>query len=212
MSFLKKFDRGKLATVMALSILGAICYLASAFDTFPGDEAAVREFQGFRSPWLDDAAIAATSLANNLAAVVSICGLSLALWIGQKKAHSVAVLLIFIPEAIGLGLKHLVDRARPDMSLLASPPETPAFPSGHAVHAILLFGLLIVIAGELIETPWLRKATQWTLVFMILACGASRVYLGIHWPSDVLGGYLLGLFSLAAILWARKKLIMRVLR
>ena len=122
------------------------------------------------------------------------------------------ILMVLFLEGINLGLKELVGRARPELSLLASSPDNNAFPSGHAFHVLLLFGLLIFILGQTMETRWLRVSTQGLLGVSILACGASRVYLGIHWPSDVLGGYLLAGLVLVALLWVRKRLIKRGLQ
>ena len=196
----------------ALFIVGAIFYLASLHDTFPGDLDALRNFQSFRSPWLDGAAVVASALARSLTVYLSIPAVSLFLWLGRRRADAAAVLLVFLPEGINLGLKELVGRPRPDFSLLASPPEGPAFPSGHALHAFLLFGLLIYLTGELIRPLWLRTTVQGILGLMVLACGASRVYLGVHWPSDVLGGFLFGGICMVALLWVRKKLVNRGLQ
>ena len=189
---------------MALATSGVVCYLASTFDTFPGDVDALKKFQSFRSPWLDDAAVAASYLARLVVVIISVPTLSLALWLVRRKADAVAVFLVFLPDGINLGLNVLVDRPRPELSFLTDPPTSPAFPSGHAFHAILLFGLLMFVLGGLIRPLWLRTALQGLLGLAILAVGASRVYLGVHWPSDVVGGYLLGGFSLIAILWVRK--------
>ena len=196
----------------ALFIIGAIFYLAAIHDTFPGDLDALRDFQSFRSPWLDDAAVVASVLARPLVVYVSIPTVSLLLWLGRRRADAAAVLLVFLPEGINVVLKDLVGRPRPDFSLLASPPDSPAFPSGHALHAFLLFGLLIFITGELIRPMWLRTTVQGILGLMILACGASRVYLGVHWPSDVLGAFLFGGLCMGALLWVRKKLVNRGLQ
>ena len=212
MAFVSKIGPRHLAVLIALSVTGAICYLAATFDTFPGDEVALEEFQGLRSGWLDDAAQAASFAANKSVAVSSILVLSLAMWLGQRRADAVAVFLALVPQGFNLAVKELVGRPRPDVSLLSSPLDTPGFPSGHAVHALLLFGLLLIIVGELIKPLWLRTAIQGMLGFAILACGASRVYLGVHWPSDVLGGYLLGGLSIVALLWVRKRLINRGLQ
>ena len=70
----------------------------------------------------------------------------------------------------------------------------------------LVFLLLFYLAGELIGPRWLKWPLRTVLVSAILAVGASRVYLGVHWPSDVLGGYLLGALWVWAVLWARKRL------
>ena len=72
-----------------------------------------------------------------------------------------------------------------------------AFPSGHVVRAVLVFGL---------AAPWLnvRRWRPWTAAGIVVAMviGFSRVYLDVHWPSDVAGGLLLGLAGIALALWA----------
>ena len=202
----------QVGVLTALAVMGVVCYLAATFDTFPGDVDALKGFQELRNPLLDSSALVASSLANALVAAISTPVISLALWLGKRSADAVAVLLVLIPDGINTVLKVLVDRPRPEFSILVSPHSNHAFPSGHAVHAFLLFGLFIIIVGETVKPFWLRTAIQGLLGVMILACGASRVYLGVHWPSDVLGGFLLGGFSMVAILWVRKNLVNRGLR
>ncbi len=210
MTLLSKINMGQAGVLAASGIVVAICCLAAIFHTFPGDEGALRRFQEFRSPVLTDAAVAASYLAYLWVAIGSVIAVSLVLWIGpcigRRRSDAVAVLLVFIPDGINAGLKELIARPRPELSLLDSSPESFAFPSGHSIHAFLFFGLLIFILGELIKPPWLRIGVQVLLGLAILSVGASRVYLGVHWPSDVIGGYLLGGFSLMIILWVRKKL------
>ena len=193
--------------LIALLAVAAISYLASAFDTFPGDRGALERFQANRNGWLDDAAVVASSLAKFWVAIASILALSLVLWLTRRRADAVAALLLLVAEASGFGLKELVDRPRPEFSLLTSSPQNLAFPSGHAMHAALLFGLMIVMAEDLVQSVRLRRAVQGTLALMVMACGASRVYLGVHWPSDVLGGFFIGALFLVSILWVRKRLL-----
>ena len=190
--------------LLALAALAAPCYLAASFDTFPGDERALLEFQGFRNAWLDDAAVVASSMAKFYVALFSVIGMSILLWTLRRRGDAVIAFLVLVPEGINLLLKEIIDRPRPEFSLLAHLPENPAFPSGHSVHAFLLFGLLIVLAGEIVSHRWARLSIQGVLVLMILSVGASRVYLGVHWPSDVVGGFLVGLASLVGLLWLRK--------
>ena len=72
-----------------------------------------------------------------------------------------------------------------------------SFPSGHAFFAMTLFGLLAYFAFTRMPRRFLRMLTFLSLLALILLIGASRVYLGAHWPSDVLAGYLFG----AVFLW-----------
>ena len=200
---------GQIAFLAGLSVLGGLCYLAASFDTFPGDEGALTRFQGLRSGWLDAAAVAASGLSHPLVAIISIPTVSLVLWIAGFRVDAVVLLLVYLPEGINLGVKELVDRPRPDFSLLASPPEDNSFPSGHSVHAFLFFGLLIFMVRGLINSVQLRLGVQGLLGAMILAVGASRVYLGVHWPSDVAAGYLLGALGIVSLLKARESGVYR---
>ena len=205
-----RFGNGLIWFVAILLIFGVICYLAARFDTFPGDEEGLRRFQDVRNSFLDAAARAASFLAQFAVAIVSIVVASLVMLVVNRKADALAFFLVLPAEGLHLLIKLLVDRPRPEFPILISTPSLPSFPSGHALHALLFFGLLLVVAWGLIGARWLKIATAGLLGMAILACGASRVYLGVHWPSDIIGGYIFAGIGMAAILWTSKKLITRI--
>lgn len=180
--------------------------LAWAFSTFPGDETALRGFQDSRSGWLDAAARAATSLGGAKAAAALMAGVMVAMYLLRRRVDCLIVLLSAVPMTAGFFLKEVIGRARPEYFLIGSEPSTPSFPSGHSLFAMLFGGLLIILVGDLVHSPPVRRALQFGLVLLILAVGASRVYLGVHWPSDVLGGYLFGAMALVILVWLRNRL------
>ena len=118
-------------------------------------------------------------------------------------ALAVACLSVF---GIGSGLKLLVDRPRPEHQLFDPLLTNPSFPSGHALLAVMIGGALVYLVGRSVKPLALRRAIQVALILAVLAMGASRVYLGVHWPSDVIGSYVFGAMALVGLIGLRKAL------
>ena len=161
-------------------------------------------WQDQQADWLDTAALAVTSLGGWIAALVMMAGLMLFLLARGRRIDALVVLLSGVPLLLGLLLKELVGRARPDLWLTGPEPSGLSFPSGHASFAMIFGGILIVVIGEAVSPAPARRAIQLFLILLILAIGASRVYLGVHWPSDVIGGYLYGGVALLGLTYLRK--------
>jgi membrane-associated phospholipid phosphatase len=95
-------------------------------------------------------------------------------------------------------IKALVDRDRPDFERLVA-GNGPSFPSGHVMAAIALWGLLPVVVSLYTRNRAVWWASVCTSVLLIVSISASRVYLGVHWFSDVTAGLIVGGFFLLAV-------------
>lgn len=187
----------------------AMFILAWAFATFPGDRGALQGFQDNQSSWLDAAALGVTSLGGWAVALVMMLGMSVYFAVSRRRIDALIALLSGAPVLAGFFLKEAVGRARPEFFITATEPSSLSFPSGHSLFAMVFGGLLIVMVGDLCEPVRVRRAVQVTVGLLILAVGASRVYLGVHWPSDVVGGYLFGIMALIGLVWLRNWLTNR---
>jgi undecaprenyl-diphosphatase len=95
-------------------------------------------------------------------------------------------------------LKVVVGRDRPDLERMVN-GHGPSFPSGHVMAAVALWGLMPLVVGLFTRSRLLWWASAVGSALMILSIAASRVYLGVHWPSDVTAGLLLGSFFLLGV-------------
>ena len=194
----------------ATSLVTLILFvLARFYRTFPGDQGALVQFQTLQSGWLDASAVAVSTLGWDLAVLGTVLGFGLFLVLLDRRADALMVVLSLIPMLIGEGLKEVIERPRPDYLLAGPVPTSFSFPSGHSLYAFLFGGILIYVVGKLAINPNIRRWLQAGLVLVILAVGASRVYLGVHWPSDVVGGYLFAGVALILLVMLRNWLINR---
>lgn len=115
--------------------------------------------------------------------------------------EKVAAIWLVINSALiqGAGntiLKLLFNRPRPLGEHLVAASGT-SFPSGHSMGSMLLYGTLILLLPKFIKTKPLCLGIQILFALIILSVGTSRIYLGVHYPSDILGGFSMGLFWLS---------------
>ncbi|HEX3047852.1 MAG TPA: phosphatase PAP2 family protein [Bacillota bacterium] len=105
-------------------------------------------------------------------------------------AYSIAVL-----GALGLSelLKRTFHRTRPPLPWLAH-ASGYSFPSGHSLISLTVYGFLAYLAFKNIKLLWLRYLSVGILILLPVLIGISRIYLGVHFPSDVIGGWAVGVF------------------
>jgi membrane-associated phospholipid phosphatase len=129
-----------------------------------------------------------------------VIALAAAVWLAWRGRRADA-LLVFLGSAGGLLLapllKLLFVRPRPELTDHLVLVDSWSFPSGHSLNSMAVLGLLTVLAIR--ERPGRLRRTLLAAVgaFLVFVIGFSRVYLGVHWPSDVLAGWLFGLAWLA---------------
>lgn len=137
------------------------------------------------------------ALATGVAIVAFIYGM-------QKLALS--MLAVPIALAIGTIIKHIIARARPVSEYIHTlRMDTFSFPSGHSTGSTILYGMLAYVAFTLLPAPYKYIGAVGFAILPFLI-GVSRVYLNVHFPSDVIGGWLLGLAVLAFVIFIVKPL------
>ena len=145
-----------------------------------------------RTPALTAAALAVTNSAGDLAWALAVVGGLLAVrsrpWWVAALAGAAA---LGLGQLLRLGLATWIGRPRPPAADWAARADGYALPSGHTTTATLAAGLLCLGLARALHGAWrvvgITVAACWAG-----AVGLTRVYLGVHWPTDVLGGWLLG--------------------
>jgi undecaprenyl-diphosphatase len=176
--------------------------LISKYDIIQFDSTVISFIQGFESPMLT----IIMKFFSFIGSTSSVIVLSLfILFFLYKVLHHRSELILFISVVLGSSILNMVlklffHRARPDLHRLIE-IHGYSFPSGHAMSAFAVYGVLSFLLWRHIPTRSGRIFLTIISTTMIISIGISRIYLGVHYPSDIIGGYLISGFWLTLAIW-----------
>ena len=192
-----------------IAILGTIAFAwiadyvrAGATQAF--DEGVMAYMGQHRVKWIERSLIEITALGTGLVVMVIIAIAATFLWLTRHK-YSAVLLLVATGGGLILNtvLKLMFDRERPQAFEWLAHASSSSFPSGHAMSGAIVYATVGYLAARLQRRRWARWLTMLLAFAMIVLICLSRLYLGVHYPSDVLAGLVLGLawaaFCMAAL-------------
>lgn len=163
-------------------------------DTLARYDTAITDYViSFRNPQLTQYFVAMTKL-GDVNGYLVVLGIFIVLsWFVLKRWKFVlqAAMVLALATFSNMALKRFIDRARPGIEHMVS-VKTLSYPSGHAMSAMAFFGFLIYLVSNLKINRFLKVLIIIVLIIIILSIGLSRIYLGVHFPSDIAGGYIAG--------------------
>ena len=202
-SFLSRL-RLPMRTVVSLTIavVATIVFLEIAEEVREGEASAFDHFMSHTIHALDsDAMDRAMKVFTFLGSVKMLIASSLvvaAVLFRQHARRLVYLLTATVATSIILNnvLKGYFQRARPDLFFEIVAPLSYSFPSGHALMSTAIYGAIAIVLARFV--PRLRSLIFAGAAALVLLIGMSRIYLGVHWATDVLAGFVAGGFLLAA--------------
>jgi undecaprenyl-diphosphatase len=188
-----------LVAVAVIAVCG-IFFVALADEVMEGgtqrvDDAVLLWLNDHASPALTGIALDFTALGSGLVVWLVLLVASVFLWHSRHR-WSVALLWVSILGSglINMMLKGLFHRARPQLFPWRVPyAGLSSFPSGHSMTAMVCYSTLAYLMARLAPTAFLRRFTIAIALVLVLLIGVSRMYLGVHYPTDVLAGFTMGL-------------------
>ena len=165
-----------------------------AGETLRFDEGVLRWMDARATGWLDVAAIEVTAVGDILVVLtIAVVAGTLLYLLGRSDYAALVAVATGGAGIVNPVLKAIFDRPRPQVfEWRAHQVGSPSFPSGHAAMSMVLFLVLVYIVHRLSQRRWIELLAFVLGGLMILLIGVSRIYLGVHYPSDVLAGYVVG--------------------
>ena len=155
----------------------------------------------FASPAMTRAMTAISLLGYNILIVALVVAIAAFLFVGWRRAAGWLAVTMAGALALDLALKFAFRRPRPQV-FFGVAPHSYSFPSGHALCSFCFYGVLAGLIAARTRWPALRVAVGVIAAMLVAAIGLSRIYLGMHYPSDVVAGYL------AAAMWVSGLLVL----
>ena len=195
---LKDYPRSSLTLFAGLALAAGAFVLFSwlAEEVFEGDarhfDEWVRAAVNSRSTPTLTAAMRGFTYLGSTVFILSASVVGAAAFYILKWRRAAGLLLVTMAGAfvLNVALKLSFQRARPDPFFGVAAPDSFSFPSGHPLYTSCLFGTLAVIIGGRVRAAPARVAAWAVAVVLVALVGLSRVYLGVHYPTDVVASYL----------------------
>lgn len=193
-----------------LSISSLYLFIKLAKDVFESefyflDKLILQFLSTIRSPLLTEIMLLITFLGGPFL----LMGAAFLVIVFTYKKHMKECLLFILTLSMGIItniiLKNLFERDRPTLSPLQSLTDY-SFPSGHAMNSFIFYTLLAYFIYHLTRKKKLSFVISAFSLLLIMLIGFSRIYLGVHYPTDVLGGYLAGFFIFITMLAMKRTL------
>ncbi len=151
--------------------------------------------QAHTSPALDATMLAISWFGNMPCSVITALTASLLFYLFRYKRETLFVILTMLSGAVSSAVKAVINRPRPQHPFIRVIVKNmqPSFPSGHVMYYVILFGFIAFLMRRLVKIPKLISGTIFYLcIALVFTISISRIYLGAHWFTDVVGAYLLG--------------------
>jgi undecaprenyl-diphosphatase len=147
------------------------------------------------APWLQDMARDFTALGSTgVLSFLTLAAIIALLLARQHRAALTAAVAIGTGTILSSQLKHAFERARPDWAAHAPYIDSYSFPSGHAMMSAIVFLTLGALLAQRRKERRLKLFVMGTAILLALVVGVTRIYLGVHWPTDVIAGWTAGSF------------------
>ncbi|CAN5605249.1 hypothetical protein BH11MYX1_BH11MYX1_08100 [soil metagenome] len=201
-AFVARFERLRRSVPFGAVILGTIAAVAIVVFIRIADEMLEGDMDGIDraialaihcldTPWLVSIMVVITNLGSGLA-LAFVIALAAIACVRRKERRLALIMIVTGVAVLGLELilKHAFGRARPTLFPEIPLPLDSSFPSGHSMASMAVYGTLAVVLSALY--PERRVLVMTASALLIAAIGFSRVFLGVHWPSDVAAGFAAG--------------------
>ena len=178
--------------VLSAAMFIYVCVIVLAGKAGYIDDNLIRIVQGWESPGLTNLMETFTWLGStNVAIMIGLVAIVvLAVFLKHRKELVLFILSVGLTPLLNRLIKSIFERERPTFHRLIEEAGY-SFPSGHSMGAFAMYGILAYLLWRHVPSAWGRTLMIAIGLALTLCIGISRIYLGVHYPSDVIGGYLI---------------------
>jgi undecaprenyl-diphosphatase len=185
-------------------LFGGLAVAASQANLLPGDLEIARAVQTVHGPWIEMPLWALSAIGFPPIVGLLYGAIAASIFVsGARREGTMAAIATSGAAGLHRLIVEIVQRSRPTPELLEVAHRLPihsSFTAGHVQNVTSFFGFLVYLVAVRLAPSWKRTLLLSLLLFAIVGMGVARVYFGEHWPTDVLGGYLLGLLWLIVVI------------